>query len=79
MFSLKARSKLHKIRIFCQHLTDFLIAKHMKPCMHIFEISISSLNRFVVRPTKTPKSAKKNCQFLTFKVTFLCQKISESF
>ena len=39
----------------------FLIAEHMKPCMHILEISISSLNHFVVRPTKTPKSADKKC------------------
>ena len=58
---------------------DFLIAEHMKPCMHILEISISSLNHVIVRPTKTPKSADKKCQFLTFKVNFLCQKLSESF
>ena len=58
---------------------DFLIGEYMKPRMHIMEISISSLNHFVVRPTKTPKSADKKCQFLTFKVTFLCQKLSESF
>ena len=51
----------------------------MKPCMHILEISISSQNRVIVRPTKTPKSADKKCQFLTFKVNFLCQKLSESF
>ena len=58
---------------------DFLIPEHMKPCMHILETSISSLNHFVVRPTKTPKSANKTCQFLTFKVIFLCQKLPESF
>ena len=58
---------------------DFLIAKHMKPYMHIKEISISSLKHVIVRPTKTPKSADKKCQFLTFKVNFLCQKFSESF
>ena len=51
---------------------DFLITEHMKPHMHILEISISSLNYVVVRPTKTPKSANKKCQFLTFKGTFLC-------
>ena len=58
---------------------NFLITEHMKPRMHILEISISSLNHVIIRPTKTPKSADKKCQFLTFKVNFLCQKLSESF
>ena len=58
---------------------DVLIAEHMKPCMHILEKNISSLNHVIVRPTKTPKSADKKGQFLTFKVNFLCQKLSESF
>ena len=58
---------------------DFLIAKQMKPYLHTKEISISSLKHVIVRPTKTPKSADKKCQFLTFKVNFLCQKFSESF
>ena len=40
---------------------DFLIAEHMKPCMHILEISISSLNHVIIRPTKTPKLADKKC------------------
>ena len=38
---------------------DFLIAVHMKPHMDLLEISISSLNHVIVRPTKTPKSAVK--------------------
>ena len=54
---------------------DFLIAEDMKLRMHILEISIYSLKHVIVRPTK----ADKKCQFLTFKVNFLCQKISESF
>ena len=58
---------------------DFLIAEHIKPRMHILEISISSLNHVILRPTKTPKSADKKWQFLTFKVNFLRQKLSESF
>ena len=34
------------------HLSRFLIAEHMKPCLHILlEISISSLNHVNVRPT----------------------------
>jgi hypothetical protein len=40
---------------------DFLIAEHMKPRMHILEISIFSLNHVNVRPTKTPKLADKKC------------------
>ena len=58
---------------------DFLIAEHMKPCIHTLKISISSLNHFATRPTKTPKTTDKKCQFLTFKVTFLRQKLSEYF
>ena len=58
---------------------DFLIAEHMKPRMHMLKISISSQKHVIVRPTKTPKSADTKCQFLTFKVNFLCQKLSESF
>ena len=43
---------------------DFLIAEHMKQRMHILEISISSLNHVIFRPTKTPKLAdKKYAQF----------------
>ena len=40
---------------------DFLISEHMKPCMLLLEISISSLNHVNVRPTKTPKLADKKC------------------
>ena len=40
---------------------DFLINEHMKPCMRILEISISSQNHVIVRPTKTPKLADKKC------------------
>ena len=43
---------------------DFLIAEHIKPRIHVLEISILSLKCVVVRPTKTPKSAdKKMAQF----------------
>jgi hypothetical protein len=40
---------------------DFFIAEDMKPRMHILEISISSLNHVIARPTKTPKLADKKC------------------
>jgi len=58
---------------------DFLTPEHIKPRLHILEISIFSLKCVIVRPTQTPKSADKKSQFLTFKVNFLCQKLSESF
>ena len=84
---VKVLSKLDIFRVHIQigeleHLDtfqDFLIAENMKPRMHILEISISSLKLVIVRPTKTSKSADRKCQFLTFKVNFLCQKLSESF
>ena len=38
---------------------DFLITVHMKPRMQVLNISISSLNHVIFRPTKTPKSAVK--------------------
>ena len=42
--------------------------EHMKPCMHVLKISISSKNHFIVRPTKTPKLAdKKLCSILLIK------------
>ena len=46
--------------IYLDTFQDFLIAKHMKPHVHILKISISSLNYVIARPTKTPKLADKN-------------------
>ena len=43
-----------------RYLSRFYFAEHVKPCMHILEINISSQNHFNVRPTKTPKLADKN-------------------
>ena len=40
---------------------NFLISEHIKPCMHVLEISISLLNHVFVRPTKTPKLAGTKC------------------
>ena len=43
---------------------DFLIAEHMKPCMHILEISISSINHVIVRPIpKLQNKLTKNANF----------------
>ena len=56
--------KVHSFRVgscVVDTFQDFLIAEHMKPRMHILEISISSLNHVNVRPTKTPKLADKKC------------------
>ena len=41
-------------------LSRFLIKLGMKPCMHLVEISIFSLNNVTVRPTKIMNSADKN-------------------
>ena len=57
-------SQIHHGRCTLDTFQDFLIAEHMKPRMHILEISISSLNHVILRPTKTPKLAdKKYAQF----------------
>ena len=58
---------------------DLLIPEHIKNRLHKLEISIFSQKCVIVRPTQTPKSADKKSQFLTFKVNFLCQKLSKCF
>ena len=39
---------------------DFLIMLGIKPCMHLWEISIFSLNNVIVRPIKIMNRADKN-------------------
>ena len=39
---------------------DFLIKLGIKPRMHIWEISILSLNNVIIRPTKIMNRADKN-------------------
>ena len=39
---------------------DFLIKLGIKPCMHLWKISISLLNNVLVRPTKIMNKADKN-------------------
>ena len=53
--------KLNISSLIIDTFQDFLIAEHMKPCMHILKIRISSQNHVIVRPTKTPKLADKKC------------------
>ena len=42
-----------------ESVQDFLIMLDMKPCMHLVEISIFSLNYVIVRPTKIIKDTHK--------------------
>ena len=58
---------LHAIAQYVRYATcslesvqDFLIKLDMKPCMHLVEISIFSLNLVIVRPTKIMNRADKN-------------------
>ena len=44
-----------------ESVQDFLIKLDMKPCMHLVEISIFSLNLVIVRLTKIMNRADKNC------------------
>ena len=43
-----------------ESVQDFLIKLDMKPCMHLVEISIISLNLVIFRPTKIMNRADKN-------------------
>ena len=43
-----------------ESVQDFLIKFDMKPCMHLVEISIFSLNLVIVRLTKIMNRADKN-------------------
>ena len=51
---------------------DFLIKLDMKPCMHLVEISIFSLNNVTVRLTKIMNNLLKHLKILIFKVIFQC-------
>merc|ERR1712051_92559 len=57
---------------------DFLIKLDIKPLMHLFEISIFSLNNDLVRLTKIMNNLVKDLKILTFKVIFQCLKLAES-
>ena len=43
-----------------ESVQDFLIKLDMKPCMHLMEISIFSLNLVIIRPAKIMNRANKN-------------------
>ena len=43
-----------------ESVQDFLIKLDMKPCMHLVEIGIFSLNLVIVRLTKIMNRADKN-------------------
>ena len=58
---------------------DFLIKLGIKPCVHLWKISIFSLNHVIFRPTKIMNNLLKDCKIHTFKVIFQHQKSMESF
>ena len=60
-------------------VTDFLIELGMKPCMHLVEISIFSLNNVTDRLNKIMNNLLKDLKILIFKVIFQCWKLVESF
>ena len=62
-----------------ESVQDFLIMLEMKPCMHLVEISIFSLNHVIVRLTKIMNNLLEHLKILTFKVIFQCWKLVESF
>ena len=53
-------------------LQDFLIELDMKPCMHLVEISIFSLNHVIIRFPKIMNNLLEHLKIHTFKVFFLC-------
>ena len=54
-----------------ESVQDFLIKLDMKPCMHLVEISIFSLNHVIVRLTKILNNLLEHIKIHTFKVIFL--------
>ena len=48
------------LKVHLESVQDFLIKLDMKPCMHLVEISIFSLNLVIVRLTKIMNRADKN-------------------
>ena len=51
-----------------ESVQDFLIKLDMKPCMHLMEISIFSLNHVIVRPTKIMNNLLKDCKICSGKI-----------
>ena len=58
---------------------DFLIVLDMKPCLHLVEISIFSLNNVAVRLTKIMNNLLEHLKILIFKVIFQCWKLVDFF
>ena len=58
----------HFERTLCglESVQDFLIKLDMKPCMHLVEISIFSLNHVIVRLTKIMNNLLKHLKILVF-------------
>ena len=62
-----------------ESVQDFLIKLDMKPCMHLVEISIFSLNHVIVRLTKIMNNLVEYLKIYSFEVIFLCLNLVESF
>ena len=62
-----------------ESVQDFLSKLDMKPCVHLVEISIFSLNHAIIRLTKIINNLVKELKILSFKVIFQCLKLAESF
>ena len=63
-----------------ESVQDFLIKLDMKPCMHLVETSIFSLNPVIIRPTNIMNRAYKNwAQFQKIKYISQKSKFSKTF
>ena len=71
LFSIKAKH-FAVLSFRVESVQDFLIKLDMKPCMHLVEISIFSLNHVIVRLTKIMNNLLEHLKIRTFKVIFLC-------
>ena len=69
------------IRVTCmiEKVQDFLIKLDIKPCMHLEEISIFSLNHVIVRLTKIYEQPPQTSQNSYFQSHFSVLKIGRIF
>ena len=84
-FFLNASSSYHasfipKVHTYLvESVQDFLIKLDIKPLMHLLEISTFSLDNVIIRLTKIMNNLVKDLKILSFKVTFQCLKLVETF
>ena len=68
----QAPPQLHLNIYQIESVQEFLIKLDTKPCMHLVEISIFSLNHVIVRLTKIMNNLLQHLKIRTFRVIFLC-------